>query len=353
MTYLSRLLTAAVLIGLIVWPAALATAQDDENAPSVQTRAATDIGDRTATLTGSVSGNDSDQSTFRFEYGLTTSYGQSTPTGDLQKSNATRTVTAAIGGLLPDTVYHFRVRASHKQSVIRGEDRSFTTTGSAAVATGTDPGTDPRPDPGAGAGAGTSLPTTQIPLSTAAPEPVLGKSVVVAPLKGTIKIKRPGSAAYATLAAGDAIPVGTVIDTRRGTIMLTSTLPAGTTQAGEFRGALFQVRQARTGRGMTDLVLRGENFARCPRPTGRLGARAAASTKRPQRRLWSRDKGGRFRTHGRNSVATVRGTSWVTTDTCAGTRTTVKAGAVAIRDRRSGKTILVRAGHSYLARSAR
>jgi hypothetical protein len=131
---------------------------------------------------------------------------------------------------------------------------------------------------------------------------------------------------------------------------------AGATQSGEFRGALFEVRQAPAGRGMTDLVLRGESFARCPRPTARLGARAASTastSKRPLRRLWSRDKGGRFRTHGRNSVATVRGTSWVTTDTCAGTRTTVRQGAVSVRDRRRGKTILVRVGHSYLARSAR
>jgi hypothetical protein len=70
----------------------------------------------------------------------------------------------------------------------------------------------------------------------------------------------------------------------------------------------------------------------------------------PVRRLWARDRGGRFRTHGRNSVATVRGTSWVTTDTCAGTRTTVTSGAVSVRDVRRRRTVLVRAGHSYLAR---
>jgi hypothetical protein len=49
-------------------------------------------------------------------------------------------------------------------------------------------------------------------------------------------------------------------------------------------------------------------------------------------------------------VATVRGTRWVTTDTCAGTRTTVTAGSVAVRDLRRGRTVVVRAGHTYLAR---
>jgi hypothetical protein len=40
----------------------------------------------------------------------------------------------------------------------------------------------------------------------------------------------------------------------------------------------------------------------------------------------------------------------VTTDTCAGTRTTVTEGAVAVRDLRRKRTVVVRAGKSYLAR---
>jgi len=346
-TKISRLLAAAALIVLVLWPAAFATADnDDENpqAPSAQTDAATAVGDRTATLSARVRANRNSTS-FRFEYGATTSYGQSTTANTLADDNSTRTVTAAIDGLAPGTVYHFRVRASNQKGTALGEDRSFTTTGSSATQTGTDPGVSSGPNP----------PTSDIPLSTAADKPVRGGSVVVAPLAGTVKIKLPGSTGYATLAAGDSVPVGTVVDTRSGTVVLTSAVSGGATQSGEFRGALFQVRQARTGSGMTDLLLRGSNFTACPRATKGLGARAAstASRKPPLRRLWSRDKGGRFRTHGRNSVATVRGTSWVTTDTCAGTRTTVKQGSVAVRDRHRAKTVLVRAGHSYLARSAR
>jgi hypothetical protein len=43
----------------------------------------------------------------------------------------------------------------------------------------------------------------------------------------------------------------------------------------------------------------------------------------------------------------------VPTDTCAGTRTTVRRRAVPGRDRIRRKTILERAGSSYLARSPR
>jgi len=344
-TNISRLLIPAAVIVLLLWPAAFATADDDDKAPSAWTDAATGVGDRSVTLNGRVRDNRS-TTYFRFEYGATTSYGQSTTESRLPEAETTRTVSAAIDGLAPGTVYHFRVRARNSQGTTVGLDQSFTTTGSAAA-----PSTDP------GVSATTSQPAAgdDIPLSTAASKPVLGGSVVVAPLAGTVKIKLPGSAGYATLAAGDSVPVGTVVDTRQGTVKLTSAVSGGTTQSGEFRGGLFQVRQASTGNGMTDLVLRGSNFAFCPRLTKGLGVRAASTTpsKRPLRRLWSRDKGGRFRTHGRNSVATVRGTSWVTTDTCAGTRTTVKEGSVAVRDKRRGKTVLVRAGKSYLARSPR
>ncbi len=40
-----------------------------------------------------------------------------------------------------------------------------------------------------------------------------------------------------------------------------------------------------------------------------------------------------------------------TTETCAGTLTRVIRGSVSVRDRRTGKQTLVRAGHTHLARS--
>ena len=98
---------------------------------------------------------------------------------------------------------------------------------------------------------------------------------------------------------------------------------------------------------MTTLVLRGGSFRSCRR--GGKVARAAAK-KKPVRSLWARDKGGRFRTHGNNSVATARGTAWVMHDRCEGTLTRVFEGAVSVRDLKAKRTVLVRAGHKYLAR---
>ena len=61
----------------------------------------------------------------------------------------------------------------------------------------------------------------------------------------------------------------------------------------------------------------------------------------------------RFRTRGANSVATVRGTRWWTEDRCDGTLTRVRQGSVIVRNLRTGRRVIVRAGHSYLARGRR
>jgi ferric-dicitrate binding protein FerR (iron transport regulator) len=68
------------------------------------------------------------------------------------------------------------------------------------------------------------------------------------------------------------------------------------------------------------------------------------------RSLWAKDRHGRFRTQGENSVATARGTAWLTRDRCDGTYTRVTAGAVSVRDRGASKSVLVKAGRSHLAR---
>ena len=79
-------------------------------------------------------------------------------------------------------------------------------------------------------------------------------------------------------------------------------------------------------------------------------AHESGGKRRVVRRLWGKDKHSRFRTHGRDSVATVRGTKWVTTDRCDGTRTKVTEGKVLVRDLHRKRSVLVRAGHAYLAR---
>ena len=149
------------------------------------------------------------------------------------------------------------------------------------------------------------------------------------------------------------IPVGSFLDTKRGTVELVSATGRGSrTQSGRFKQGVFQVLQSRARRmkGLTELRLKGSSFKSCR--TGKRGgsARAAGLSRRTIRRLRATARG-RFRTRGRRSSATVRGTIWTTADRCDGTLTTVRRGRVVVRDFRRKKTVLVRAGKRYLARA--
>jgi hypothetical protein len=172
-------------------------------------------------------------------------------------------------------------------------------------------------------------------------------------------VRLPNSTGYVSLGAAGSIPSGAVVDARAGTVVLRSAIDAsGHTQSATIRGAIFEIRQAANGKGMTDLVLRDGRPKGCPASGRAAAARAALAhgmatkdTSGPGG-LWAQDRHGRFRTRGRNSVATVRGTRWVTRETCTGTLTRVMEGAVDVFDLRTHRTVRVRAGHSYLARTS-
>jgi hypothetical protein len=184
------------------------------------------------------------------------------------------------------------------------------------------------------------------------PVPQQGKSMVVAAKRGTIRIRRPGSSRFVVLDEPARIPLASVVDARRGRVLLVSAITAdGVVQAGLFWGSRFKTRQRRSGSGMTTLVLRGGDFSSC-----RSAPTATTSRKRKRkakRSLWARDDDGKFRTHGNDSVATARGTAWVTHDRCDGTLTRVTRGAVIVRDLARGRRVRLDAGESYLARGRR
>jgi hypothetical protein len=310
-------------------PAAVA----DHDAPDAQTQAPTAVTMASALLHGIVNPRGT-RTTYWFEVGTTTAYG--TPTNPASAGNGTEAVavTRGIGNLQPATTYHVRlVAADDDDHVTRGADVTFTT-----PATGQD--VAPLPTPAAPS----PLPGTELGPAPAAP-PALGHSVAVAPVRGTVLVRVPGATRAAVLADRASVPLGSIVDTRAGSVTLRTALPGAKTQAGTFHGGLFEVRQPAGGHGMTELVLRGA-LPTCPAG----GARAAAVTRRrPPRSLWGRDRHGHFRTRASNSVITVRGTTWFVSDRCDGTLTRVTSGSVAVRDLRSGRTVVVRAGHRHLS----
>jgi hypothetical protein len=198
--------------------------------------------------------------------------------------------------------------------------------------------------------------------------PVPGKSVVVRVVSGTVLIKFPagkgpgGVAGFVPLKGAANVPVGSQLDTANGRVALISAADTGgkKTQKSDFYDGVFQVKQSvpkkkpkKAKALVTDLVLKGESpRSQCARPKGArsAGANKKKGPKAVLGQLWGNGKG-KFRTSGKYSSATVRGTIWLVQDRCEGTLTKVTRGTVQVADFQRNKTVSVKAGHSYLARA--
>jgi hypothetical protein len=95
--------------------------------PICVTTAATAVTGISASLNGTVNANGA-STTVTFDYGLTTAYGTTVPGVPPTVSGSTATaVTAAIAGLTPNTLYHYRVNGVNGSGTTNGNDMSFTT----------------------------------------------------------------------------------------------------------------------------------------------------------------------------------------------------------------------------------
>jgi hypothetical protein len=198
------------------------------------------------------------------------------------------------------------------------------------------------------------------------PAPALGETVNAAPANGTVLVRLPATAAvnrghaagvesaprqFLPLTEAQQLPLGSTFDTTRGAVKLTlAGARPGTTQAGRFSKGRFRTAQSKRN-ALTTMTATGGGLARCGTrvPTG--GAPRVQASAR-SRSLFGSARG-RFRTRGRHSSATVRGTQWLQKDTCAGTLTTVKKGSVVVRDFTKRRNVVVKRGKRYLARALR
>jgi DNA-binding beta-propeller fold protein YncE len=94
--------------------------------PIVDGESVSEVGTTSATLNAQVNAAGS-PSTYQFEYGTSASYGSTTPQASLGSAQGDVPVLAQVGGLQPDTVYHFRVLATNTHGTTPGADATFTT----------------------------------------------------------------------------------------------------------------------------------------------------------------------------------------------------------------------------------
>ena len=320
-----RTLLLAAVFAVLALPATAAT--PEPSSPAVQPEDVNAIHEDSAQLSGTVSPSGL-PTAYLFQWGTTTDYGSLSPLVILEDRLNPLRVKFDVTGLQPGTRYHWRIVAANALGHALGSDRSFTTDGESG-----EQGAEDAAEP--------------------MPPPQRSRSAVAARSGGKVRVRIKGTKGFQLLDAAASIPFGSVIDARRGKVkVLTAIDAAGTTQAATLKRGMFELRQAESGNGTVDVVMRGGSFKRrCGTTLARASRLPARDRRRVVRRLWASDRHGKFRMHGRNSVATVRGTRWEMVDRCDGTLTRVLSGAVDVRDRRTGRTVRVRPGRPHLSRA--
>ncbi len=296
----------------------------------------------TAAFSGSVDPNGLPTTAF-FQYGLDAKYRgagplaftQSTPVQSLGADFSIHSVSASVTGLVPNALYHARLVAANSAGTTAGPDITFTTLKT------------PPPAP-----------------------PTIGKTFTISPVRGVVLILQHGQ--LIPLTEVRQIPENTLIDALHGTLKLTTAAPGASgrahdaaakgkkrkskvkTQSGIFGGAIFRIAQARNGPATLSIVENAFNgapsYATCN--PGKAGDATAAALSRRTLQLLHASAKGRFRTRGRYSAATVRGTIWTIADRCDGTLTHDITDSVAVNDFVRHKTLVLHRGQRYLAAAA-
>jgi streptogramin lyase len=175
-------------------------------------------------------------------------------------------------------------------------------------------------------------------------------SLTVSSVRGVVEIRLPGNLSFIRLATRRAVPSGTQIDARKGTVHI-----IGGIGSGNFYGGKFVLSAPTPPATHADLQLLGGNFQSCRvrRMAAGVGSRSnGPPPHREVRHLWG-DAKGKFRTRARYSFTTVRGTLWLTDDFCDGSVTQVDRGQVSVFDVVAQRSVVVDAGKSYASRIPR
>jgi hypothetical protein len=267
-----------------------------------------------------------------FQYGLDPSlrgpgasptlYDQSTPPQQVGSDATSHVVSATLSGLIPGALYHVRLVATNSAGTTFGPDQTFTTASALSP-----------------------------------PPPALGHTENAKPISGKVFVLINGQ--FVPLTGGRQIPSGAEIDALHGSLQLVASVGKGKTEHGIFGGAVFKLTQALGGsnKGLTTLSLVNNAFHGAPSfgtcRAHKAGEASAAALSSRTLQLLHASAHGKFRTSGRYSAATVRGTIWSVADRCDGTLTRDITDSVVVNDFVHHRTIVLHAGQSYLARAPR
>ena len=168
--------------------------------------------------------------------------------------------------------------------------------------------------------------------------PSLGRTAVVQPSRGLLALKLRGTRRFVPLRDRLPIPLRSSVDATRGRVRVSTAAGRRKAAAGIVSAATFAIRQARRRGATTELALASSRPRTCA-PRGRLLARLRASLR------------GSFAVRGRRSRSTTRRATVTIEERCSGTLTRVRHGRVAVRDLTRKRTVALRGGRRYLART--
>lgn len=198
-------------------------------------------------------------------------------------------------------------------------------------------------------------------------EPIAGERVNLDVIAGEVYVKFPAPASTRSLKQAESgfvplkgqasVPVGSVVDTRKGTVAMASELNGrGAERSAKLSAGIFQIRQKRAKRGSsasvsTDLALQSAPGAEAACARMSRSGPIKGRSRNTVRSLTATTAKGFFRVIGGAAITTAPDATWVTRDRCDGTRTDVGKGRVSVYDRKEGTLKRVPAGRSYLVKA--
>ena len=191
--------------------------------------------------------------------------------------------------------------------------------------------------------------------------PQHGVQVIAELTGGSIRFKPPGQTGFNPLTETTPIPVGSVVDARKGVISVTAATGAlgDTTKDQKFKYSkgLFKVLQTPAANSLAIAKLIGKLGCKSKGKGGKKASEALATTsrKRRRRRLWGSGRG-RYGTRGKGGTGSVVGTKYLTVEKCGGTLFKVppqpgEGHGISVDPKGKKKPIFLAPGESYFAKA--
>lgn len=183
--------------------------------------------------------------------------------------------------------------------------------------------------------------------------PEEGETVNLTPRRGHVTFTEPGDQSE-SLERSVLVPVGTKVNARAGRAELFSEYN-NSIESTDVYGGLAKVKQQKGTKPVVRFLLVGD-LGGCGAGAARVSRSTATASGRRGRHLWGSGRG-HYRTGGRRGAATVRGTTWLTSDRCDGStrfyvKSSISGEGVVVNDydNPGRKDAVLLPGQSYVAR---